>query len=87
MTMMDERSADLIERITRLETKMDAVERANLDVRGNLGKIEDNLETLMRKIERYESKLGGVFLAATAIIAFFKLLGETGWQWLKTNLS
>jgi len=75
---------EIIERIARLETKMEAVERAGTDVRGDVRKIEDNLETLMRKIERYESKLGGVFLAATAIIAFFKLIGEAGWQWIKS---
>lgn len=75
---------EIIERIARLETKMEAVERAGTDVRGYVRKIEDNLETLMRKIERYESKLGGVFLAATAIIAFFKLIGEAGWQWIKS---
>lgn len=73
--------SELIERITRLETKMDAVERANLEARLDVSKIDGNLESLMRKIDRYESKLGGVFLAATAIIAFFKLIGETGWKW------
>ena len=79
---MDEHVADIVERIARLETKMDAVENAYRDTKYDVKKIEDNLATLMRKIERYESKLGGVFLAATALIAFIKLVGETGWKWL-----
>lgn len=79
---MDEHVADIVERIARLETKMDAVENAYRDTKYDVKKIEDNLETLMRKIERYESKLGGVFLAATALIAFIKLIGEAGWKWL-----
>lgn len=79
---MDEHVADIVERIARLETKMDAVENAYRDTKYDVKKIEDNLASLMRKIERYESKLGGVFLAATALIAFIKLVGETGWKWL-----
>ena len=79
---MSEYMGEVVERIARLETKMDAVEYTYREAKTDVQKIEDNLETLMRKIERYESKLGGVFLAATALIAFIKLVGETGWKWL-----
>lgn len=79
---MSEQMGEVLERIARLETKMDAVEYTYREAKTDVQKIEDNLETLMRKIERYESKLGGVFLAATALIAFIKLVGETGWKWL-----
>ncbi len=79
---MDDHAAEMLERIARLETKMDAVEYTYREAKSDVQKIEDNLETLMRKIDRYESKLGGVFLAATAIIAFIKLIGEAGWKWL-----
>lgn len=82
--MEGELVTEIIERIARLETKMEAVERAGTESRAELRQIDDNLATLMRKIERYESKLGGVFVAATAIIAFFKLIGEAGWQWIKS---
>lgn len=79
---MSEQMGEVLERIARLETKMDAVEYTYREAKTDVQKIEDNLETLMRKIERYESKLGGVFLAATALIALIKLVGETGWKWL-----
>jgi len=79
---MSEYMGEVVERIARLETKMDAVEYTYREAKTDVQKIKDNLETLMRKIERYESKLGGVFLAATALIAFIKLVGETGWKWL-----
>jgi len=79
---MSEYMGEVVERIARLETKMDAVEYTYREAKTDVQKIGDNLETLMRKIERYESKLGGVFLAATALIAFIKLAGETGWKWL-----
>ena len=79
---MSEQMGEVLERIARLETKMDAVEYTYREAKTDVQKIEDNLETLMRKIERYESKLGGVFLVATALIAFIKLVGETGWKWL-----
>ena len=79
---MSEQMGEVLERIARLETKMDAVEYTYREAKTDVQKIEDNLETLMRKIERYESKLGGVFLAATALIAFIRLVGETGWKWL-----
>ena len=79
---MSEQMGEVLERIARLETKMDAVEYTYREAKTDVQKIEDNLETLMRKIDRYESKLGGVFLAATALIAFIKLVGETGWKWL-----
>jgi len=79
---MSEYMGEVLERIARLETKMDAVEYTYREAKTDVQKIEDNLETLMRKIDRYESKLGGVFLAATALIAFIKLVGETGWKWL-----
>ena len=84
---MMEAVTEIVERIARLETKMDAIEETYRDARSDVRKIEDNLETLMRKIDRYESKLGGVFLAATALIAFIKLIGETGWKWLTSLVS
>ena len=67
---MDE--TEVAERLVRLETKMEAVER-----------YEVKIDALVDKITRYESKLGGVFVVATAVIAFFKMLGEAGWEWLK----
>lgn len=84
---MDDHAAEMLERIARLETKMDTVEYTYREAKVDVRKIEDNLETLMRKIERYESKLGGVFLAATALIAFIKLVGETGWRWIQDFFS
>lgn len=67
---MDE--TEVAERLVRLEMKMEAVER-----------YEAKIDALVDKITRYESKLGGVFVVATAVIAFFKMLGEAGWEWLK----
>lgn len=67
---MDE--TEVAERLVRLEMKMEAVER-----------YETKIDALVDKITRYESKLGGVFVVATAVIAFFKMLGEAGWEWLK----
>jgi hypothetical protein len=67
---MDE--TEVAERLVRLEMKMEAVER-----------YEVKIDALVDKITRYESKLGGVFVVATAVIAFFKMLGEAGWEWLK----
>lgn len=84
---MDDHAAEMLERIARLETKMDTVEYTYREAKVDVRKIEDNLETLMRKIERYESKLGGVFLAATALIAFIKLVGEAGWRWIQDFFS
>lgn len=84
---MDDHAAEMLERIARLEAKMDTVEYTYREAKADVRKIEDNLETLMRKIERYESKLGGVFLAATALIAFIKLVGETGWRWIQDFFS
>ena len=84
---MDDHAAEMLERIARLEAKMDTVEYTYRGAKADVRKIEDNLATLMRKIERYESKLGGVFLAATALIAFIKLVGETGWRWIQDFFS
>lgn len=84
---MDDIVVEIAERVARLEAKMDTVEYTYRESKTDVRKIEDNLETLMRKIERYESKLGGVFLAATALIAFIKLVGEAGWRWIQDFFS
>ncbi len=67
---MDE--VEITERLVRLEMKMEVVEQ-----------YEAKIDSLANKITRYESKLGGVFVLATAVIALFKMLGEAGWEWLK----
>lgn len=78
---MDE--MEITERLVRLEMKMEAVERYAVRAEGEYKALEGKIDVLVDKITRYESKLGGVFVVATAVIAFFKMLGEAGWLWLK----
>jgi hypothetical protein len=78
---MDE--TEVAERLVRLEMKMEAVERYEVRAETDAKALEAKIDALVDKITRYESKLGGVFVVATAVIAFFKMLGEAGWEWLK----
>jgi len=78
---MDE--VEITERLVRLEMKMEAVERYGARAGEEVKALEAKIDSLVNKITRYESKLGGVFVVATAVIAFFKMLGEAGWEWLK----
>lgn len=78
---MDE--VEITERLVRLEMKMEAVERYRARAGEEVKALEAKIDSLVNKITRYESKLGGVFVVATAVIAFFKMLGEAGWEWLK----
>lgn len=83
-TSNSEREQNVAERLARLEVRMDIADRERQTIRETNVKIADNLALLVKKVERYESKLGGVFLLATAIIAFLKLIGEKGWSWLSS---
>ena len=74
---------EVVERLVRLETKMEAVERHAAQVAARHEAVESKIDSLVDKITRYESKLGGVFVVATAVIAFFKMIGEAGWEWIK----
>jgi hypothetical protein len=78
---MDE--VEITERLVRLEMKMEAVERAATRAEEESRARAEKIDALVDKITRYESKLGGVFVVATAVIAFFKMIGEAGWVWLK----
>ena len=74
---------EITERLVRLEMKMEAVEKHVTHAAEEAKALESKIDALVDKITRYESKLGGVFVVATAVIAFFKMLGEAGWIWLK----
>lgn len=82
------------ERIAKLEAKYDALKDDLAEYRiehkqeiKELRKLIEDLgepvNALVKKVDRYESKLGAVFLVATSLIAFFKVLGESGWAWIK----
>ena len=75
--------SEITERLVRLEMKMEAAEKQALRAESEYKALESKIDALVDKITRYESKLGGVFVVATAVIAFFKMLGEAGWEWLK----
>lgn len=75
--------SEITERLVRLEMKMEAAEKQALRAEAEYKALESKIDALVDKITRYESKLGGVFVVATAVIAFFKMLGEAGWEWLK----
>lgn len=76
-------NTEITERLVRLEMKMEAVEKYVAAAAVESRALEEKIDALVNKITRYESKLGGVFVVATAVIAFFKMLGEAGWQFLK----
>lgn len=75
--------SEITERLVRLEMEMEAAEKQALRAEAEYKALESKIDALVDKITRYESKLGGVFVVATAVIAFFKMLGEAGWEWLK----
>lgn len=70
-----EHLALLRERITRAETTLQKVEKEVVEV-------TEKLDALLSKLDRYEGKLGGVLIAAAAIIAFFKFVFTEGSEWL-----
>lgn len=78
---------EVAERLVRLEMKVEAIERYAARAEGEYKALEPKIDALVDKITRYESKLGGVFVAATAVIAFFKLVGEKGWEFFRQLVS
>lgn len=82
------------ERIAKMEARYDALKDDLAEYRvehkqeiKELRKLIEDLgepvNALVKKVDRYESKLGAVFLVATSLIALFKMLGESGWAWIK----
>lgn len=65
---MREKDAEFEARLRAVETKLD--------------KSCDKLDALLTKLNRYEGKLGGMLMAAAALIAFFKFVAVEGWGWL-----
>lgn len=70
------------ERIVRVEAELEAHEDRQVRLERIIEHMEEKLDTLCTKIDRYESKLGGVLLAGTSIVAFISFVGEKGWEWL-----
>ena len=66
---------ELIEKLARLETRVDiAIQQANED-RSNLHEIMDNIREINTRLARYEGKMGGIILVMGLLwsgVLFFK---------------
>lgn len=70
------------EQVARMREKDAEFEARLRAVENKLEKACEKLDALLVKLNRYEGKLGGMLMAAAALIAFFKFVAVEGTTWL-----
>lgn len=74
--MADETEIEIRDRLSKVEQRVeDYVSSADMRVR-QMERIEDKLDLLEKDLSRYRGLVGGVLLAVTAIISFFKFFWD-----------
>lgn len=67
---MDEQQLDELQRLVRVEAELHYVKET-------VEKAAEKIDKLERKLERYEGKLGGIFMVLVALGALLK------WLWIE----
>lgn len=74
--MAQEEVTEIRDRLAKVEQRVeDYVSSADMRVR-QMERIEDKLDLLEKDLSRYRGLVGGVLLAVTAIISFFKFFWD-----------
>lgn len=74
--MAQEEVTEIRDRLAKVEQRVeDYVSSADLRVR-QMERIEDKLDMLEKDLSRYRGLVGGVLLAVTAIVSFFKFFWD-----------
>lgn len=74
--MADETEIEIRDRLSKVEQRVeDYVSSADMRVR-QMERIEDKLDLLEKDLSRYRGLVGGVLLAVTAIVSFFKFFWD-----------
>lgn len=74
--MAQETEIELRDRLSKVEQRVeDHVASADTRVR-QMERIEDKLDVLEKDLSRYRGLVGGVLLAVTALVSFFKFAWE-----------
>lgn len=73
---MEQKEHEIRDRLAKVEQRVeDYVSSADLRVR-QMERIEDKLDMLEKDLSRYRGLVGGVLLAVTAIVSFFKFFWD-----------
>lgn len=74
--MAQEEVTEIRDRLAKVEQRVeDYVSSADMRVR-QMERIEDKLDMLEKDLSRYRGLVGGVLLAVTAIVSFFKFFWD-----------
>jgi hypothetical protein len=71
------RDKEIYERLTRIETDLGHIDKAEAERDEKLAEIDSKLDTLSLELSRYRGTVGGVLLVVTALVTFFKLFGTS----------
>ena len=71
------RDKEIYERLTRIETDLEYIEKSEAAKTEQLEAIDSKLDALQIELSRYRGTLGGVLLVVTALVTFFKLFGAS----------
>jgi hypothetical protein len=69
------RDKEIYERLTRIETDLEHVNRSEAARDEKLADIDAKLDALSIELSRYRGTVGGVLLVVTALVTFFKMFG------------
>lgn len=75
------RDKEIYERLTRIETDLEHIEKAESGRDEALTDIGDKLDALQIELSRYRGTVGGILLVVTAVVTALKLFGSTILSW------
>lgn len=71
----------LLERVTRLEERMDVANLQRTEIKEDLGSVKALLLELKNEREKERAKIGGILWAASAMVAFVSTVAKVAWDW------
>jgi hypothetical protein len=74
--MSEAHDIELHERVARIESEVEHIDKIVSERHGHLQRIEDKLDAVEKDLDRYRGTVGAILLVATAVTTFFKLF----WQ-------
>ena len=79
----EQRDVDLHERVARIESEVDHIDKVVTERKSDINRIESKLDSMEKDLERYRGTVGAILLVLTAVTTFFKLFWHDLQKFLK----
>jgi uncharacterized coiled-coil protein SlyX len=79
----EQRDVDLHERVARIESEVDHIDKVVTERKSDINRIESKLDSMEKDLERYRGTVGAILLVLTAVTTFFKLFWHDIQKFLK----